>query len=120
MNKLGYIFAGLAYVLLSLAYVFRGAIRIGSFVYQIEHRHMQLLVSVLYMTLGYIYVVDGVYHQFEDAFEEDKDEDKDEDKEKEKHKRMKYVKLLLGYILLVLLTIHIGKKYISMEKGGHH
>lgn len=109
MNKLGYIFAGVAYVLLSLAYVFRGSIRLGKFVYQVEHRHMQLIVSVLYMTLGYIYIVDGVYHQFEEI-EEDNNK-------KEKQKRTKYIKLLLGYILLVLITIYIGKKYISMEKG---
>lgn len=57
MYKLGYILAGVAYVLLlSLAYVFRGAIRIGNFFYKIEHRHMQLIVSTLYISLGYIYI----------------------------------------------------------------
>lgn len=114
MNKLGYILAGVAYVLLSLAYVFRGAIRIGNFVYKIEHRHMQLIVSALYMTLGYVYVVDGVYDQFEDAFEENKQE-----KKENKKKKIKYIKLLAIYILLMLITIYIAKKYISMENGKH-
>jgi len=118
MNKLGYFFAGIAYVLLSLAYVFRGSIHIGNFVYKIEHRHMQLVVSVLYMTLGYIYVTDGVYHQFDDAFEDEKDEKDKKDKKKEK--KIKYIKLLAIYILLMLITIYIGKKYVSMEKKDHH
>jgi len=124
MNKLGYVFAGIAYVLLSLAYIFRGSIHIGNFVYKIEHRHMQLVVSVLYMTLGYIYVTDGVYHQFDDAFENEKDEkdkkDKKDEKNKKKEKKVKYIKLLAIYILLMLITIYIGKKYVSMEKKDHH
>ena len=121
MNKLGYFFAGIAYVLLSLAYVFRGSIHIGNFIYKIEHRHMQLVVSVLYMTLGYIYVTDGVYHQFDDAFENKKvEKDEKVDKDKKKEKKVKYIKLLAIYILLMLITIYIGKKYVSMEKKDHH
>jgi len=121
MNKLGYILAGFAYVLLSLAYVFRGVIHIGNFVYKVEHRHMQLIVSTLYMTLGYIYVVDGVYDKFDDAFENENENKKEKEHNKNNiQKKIKYIKLLVIYILLMLITIYIGKKYISMEKGGHH
>jgi hypothetical protein len=116
MNKLGYILAGMTYILLSLAYVFRGSIRIGKFVYQIEHRHMQLVVSVLYMSLGYLYIVDGVYDQFEDAFEIEENINENKNHKKSKEKKLKYIKLLIYYIFLVFITIYVGKRYISMEK----
>ena len=120
MNKLGYILSGLSYFLLSLAYIFRGNIKIGTTSYKITHRHMQLIVSILYMTVGYIYIVDGVYDKFEDFFENNNNNNNNnhkdkEDKEKDK-KTTKYMNILILYIILAIITFYIGKMIMDSEK----
>jgi hypothetical protein len=86
------------------------------------------------MTLAYIYFADGVYHQFN--FEEKSEEESEEESEKEKINREKinkksgdkinkksgdkinkFIKLLGIYVIIVFLTIYIGKKYIIMENN---
>jgi len=124
MNKLGYILSGTAYFLLALTYVFRGRLQIGNTVFKIAHREMQLIVSILYFTLGYVYIVDGVYHQFEDVFvdehsSKEEKEETEESKEEQKKKRMiKYLKLVGIYIVLTIIIHYYGKKLIAREE--HH
>ncbi len=121
MNKLGYILSGTAYFLLALAYVFRGRIQIGNTIFKIAHREMQLIVSILYFTLGYVYIVDGVYHQFEDVFEDEhkeKEEEKESEEEKKKKRMVKYLKLVGIYIVLAIIIHYYGKKLIAREE--HH
>lgn len=115
MNKLGYIISGIAYLLLALAYVFRGKIQVGNTVYKVAHREMQLVVSILYLTLGYVYIVDGVYDQFEDAFEEEKEEEKEKEQKKKEH-TYKYLKIISLYVILAVIVYYYGKKMIATEE----
>lgn len=114
MNKLGYILSGLCYILLSFAYVFRGKIKIGNIEHKFEHRHMQLIVSILYMTLGYIYFADGVFDKF--TFEDINEEKINDEQIKQKKKEKRIIQTLGLYIILIFLTVFIDKKYISKDK----
>ena len=126
MNKLSYILLGLAYVLLSFAYVFRGKIGFGNKSINLDHRQMQIIVSILYVSIGYVYFVDGVYHKFDDAFDtniinhnnNDIDElttDENNKEIKSIKKRNKYMRLLTIYIIIVVITYYIAKLYIKNE-----
>ena len=128
MNKLSYILLGLAYILLSFAYVFRGKIGFGNKSINLDHRQMQIVVSILYVSIGYVYFADGVYHKFDDAFDthlinESHDNDTNEltmdenNKEiKSIKKRNKYMWLLAIYIIIVVITYYIAKLFVKNEK----
>ena len=89
---------------------------------------MQLVVSILYFTLSYVYIVDGVYHQFEDVFEnafenehkidseEVKEQKKEQKKEQPKNRTAKYLKIIGLYIVLVIIIHYYGKKMAAKEK----
>lgn len=76
---------------------------------------MQLVVSILYLTLGYVYIVDGVYDQFEDAFEEEKEEEKEKEQKKKEH-TYKYLKIISLYVILAVIVYYYGKKMIATEE----
>lgn len=121
MNKLGYILIGLAYILLSFAYAFRGHIGFGKYTINLEYRHMQIIVSIMYITIGYVYFADGVYHKFEDFFENNVHNNEEEkvmsDEDKKIKKRNKYIGLIALYIIVVIITYLIAKSHASNE---HH
>jgi uncharacterized membrane protein len=112
MNKLSYILIGLAYILLSFAYAFRGHIGFGKYTINLEYRHMQIIVSIMYITIGYVYFADGVYHKFDDAFKNENENENTEDKKIKK--RNKYIGLIALYIIIVIITYIIAKSHASI------
>ena len=64
MNKLSYFIIFLCYLLLGLIYSNRKGVRIGNNYFNISKKNSIVLSSILYITLGYVYLADGVYDKF--------------------------------------------------------
>ena len=66
MNKLSYFIIFLCYLLLALVYSNRKGIRINEKFYNITKKNNIIFTSIIYITIAYVYLMDGVYDKFHD------------------------------------------------------
>jgi hypothetical protein len=78
----------ICYFLLCIAYTIRGEINLIMFKIQFPHHFMQFLVSIIYFTIAYTYLMDSKYNEKHYAY---------------LWENPRFVRILIGYGAMVVL-----------------
>ena len=105
MNIFRYVLLGISYFLLSLAYILRGKFNIANIKIIITHRFMQLVVAIIYFSIGYIYIIDCVNNELTKY---------NIDENNKVNKIVKYIIIIGIYLLVVFFLYKFGSKIIGV------